>query len=110
MDMIGCLNQRPVSVLLEGATVSRRVIDGLAEAAAAYTGLVTETSLNAYASDHVPFIEASLPAVLTIEGADQANENEHTERDVIGTISYDIALEILRMNVAFVAAQIGRSE
>jgi Zn-dependent M28 family amino/carboxypeptidase len=79
----------------------------LARAAATYTGLVVETSLHPWASDHVPFIEADLPAVLTIEGADQANENEHSPRDRIDTISFDLALEILRMNVAFIAAELG---
>ncbi len=107
MDMIGCLNRAPASVLLEGAAVSQAVIDGLARAAATYTGLVVETSLSPWGSDHLPFIEADLPAVLTIEGADQANENEHSERDRIDTISFDLALEILRMNVAFMAAELG---
>lgn len=108
MDMIGCLNSAPASVLLEGAEVSQAVIDGLRQAAATYTELTVETSLDPFASDHVPFIEAGLPAVLTIEGADQANENEHSERDRIETISFDLALEILRMNLAFVAGALGR--
>ena len=107
MDMIGCLNRAPASVLLEGAAVSQTVIDGLAQAAATYTGLVVETSQQPWGSDHVPFIEADLPAVLTIEGADQANKNEHSERDRIDTVSFDLALEILRMNVAFIAAELG---
>ena len=107
MDMIGCLNRAPASVLLEGAAVSQTVIDGLAQAAATYTGLVVETSQQPWGSDHVPFIEADLPAMLTIEGADQANKNEHSERDRIDTVSFDLALEILRMNVAFIAAELG---
>ncbi|SNS14137.1 Haloacid dehalogenase-like hydrolase [Geodermatophilus saharensis] len=106
MDMIGCLNRTPASVLLEGAAVSQAVIDGLARAAATYTGLVVETSLSPWGSDHLPFIEEGLPAVLTIEGADQANENEHSGRDRIDTVSLDLALEILRMNVAFLAAEL----
>jgi len=107
MDMIGCLNRAPASVLLEGAAVSQTVMDGLAQAAATYTGLIVETSLHPWGSDHVPFIEADLPAVLTIEGADQANKNEHSDRDRLDTISFDLALEILRMNVAFIAAELG---
>jgi hypothetical protein len=46
--------------------------------------------------------------VLTIEGADQANHNIHGGNDVIGNINYDIAMEILRMNVAFAALHVGR--
>ena len=108
LDMIGCLNSNPASVMIEGAAVSQAVIDGLSEAAATYTGLAVEVSLNPFASDHVPFIDSGLPAVLTIEGADQANHNIHGGNDVIGNINYDIAMEILRMNVAFAALHVGR--
>lgn len=107
MDMIGNLNTPEPGVLLEGAPLSQRVIDGLSEAAATYTRLRVETSLNPFASDHVPFIKANIPAVLTIEGADSTNENIHSDRDIIGHINYDLALEILRMNVAFIASEIG---
>ena len=110
MDMIGCLNRAPATVLIEGAAVSRTVINGLAEAAGTYTGLSVETSLDPFASDHVPFIQANLPAVLTIEGADQSNPNDHTSNDVLANVNYDIALEILRMNLAFVALTVGKVE
>lgn len=110
MDMIGCLNRSPATVLIEGAVVSESVIEGLAESAGTYTGLVVETSLDPFASDHVPFIQAGMPAVLTIEGADQANPNDHTDDDVLANINYDIALEILRMNLAFVALAVGKAE
>jgi Zn-dependent M28 family amino/carboxypeptidase len=109
MDMIGCLNSAPPSVLIEGAAVSQRVIDGLVDAAGTYTDLSVETSLNPFASDHVPFIQAGIPAVLTIEGADQANPNDHTGDDLLVNINYDIALEILRMNVAFAALTVGKA-
>jgi Peptidase family M28 len=107
MDMIGSLNAASPSVLLEGAPVSQSVIDGLSDAAATYTQLTVETSLNPFASDHVPFIDAGVPAVLTIEGADSANDTVHSEADALGKIDYDLLLEILRMNVAFVAGAIG---
>ena len=44
------------------------VIERLADAAHTYTGLTVQTSLNPFNSDHVPFIDAGIPAVLTIEG------------------------------------------
>ncbi len=111
MDMIGTLNTSTISgrsVMLEGALLSQRVIDGLSEAAATYTDLRVETSLNPFASDHVPFINTNIPAVLTIEGADNTNGNIHSGKDTIDHINYDFAVEILRMNVAFVAGEIGR--
>jgi hypothetical protein len=45
--------------------------------------------------------------VLTIEGADSANEHIHTANDTMQFIDIGLAVEILRMNVAFVAATAG---
>lgn len=107
MDMIGSLNSPSRTVLIEGSPLSQTVISGLSKAAATYTQLKVETSLTPFASDHVPFINAQIPAVLTIEGADNANGNIHSEKDTLATIDPEIALDILRMNVAFVAEEIG---
>jgi peptidase M28-like protein len=109
MDMVGTLNVPTRSVLLEGAPLSQRVIDGLSEAAMTYTGLVVETSLHPFASDHVPFIAAEIPAVLTIEGADNTNGNVHSGSDTLDNINYDFTLEILRMNVAFIASEVNQA-
>jgi len=95
------------AVLLEGAALSQAVIEGLATAAATYTELAVQTSLNPFNSDHVPFIRAGMPAVLTIEGADSANDAIHSERDTLDRVHVDLALEILRMNTAFVAESLG---
>ncbi|MED3727075.1 M28 family metallopeptidase [Priestia filamentosa] len=106
MDMIGSLNTRIPTVLLEGAAISQSIINELAEAAATYTSLEVQTSLNPFASDHVPFIQENIPAVLTIEGKDEGNQNEHTSNDTIDLINYELALDILKMNVAFIASQL----
>jgi len=107
MDMIGILNTTPASVLLEGAPISQSIIDGLKEAAHTYSTLQVEISLQPWGSDHVPFIDAGMPAVLTIEGSDQVNINEHSARDKIDHIDMDFALEIVRMNTAFLSQQLG---
>jgi Zn-dependent M28 family amino/carboxypeptidase len=109
MDMIGSMNSDTRSVLIEGSPLSQAVIDGLSEAGDTYTQLSIETSLNPFSSDHVPFINAQIPAVLTIEGADNTNENIHSAKDTIDKIDYETALEILRMNVGFVATEIGKA-
>jgi hypothetical protein len=109
MDMVATVNSgHLLTVLLEGAPVSQRVIDGLAGAAACHTALVVKTSLYPGRSDHAPFITADIPAVLTIEGADGVNTNIHSDRDTLGHINYELLLSILRMNLAFVAERIGR--
>ena len=104
MDMIGSLNSSSRGVLLEGAPVSQSVIDRLSEAASTYTSLAVETSLHPFASDHVPFIEKGIPAVLTIESADNTNHTVHSAQDTVDRIDYELLTDILRMNVAFIAA------
>jgi Zn-dependent M28 family amino/carboxypeptidase len=110
MDMIGTKNVLPdgtpvaPGVLLEGKEVSRAVVEGLAAQAATWTDLAVETSFNPFASDHVPFIEAGLPGVLTIEGADRANTAVHGPGDTLDRIDDGLAYRILRMNTAYVAS------
>jgi Peptidase family M28 len=106
MDMIGALNTTTPTVLLEGAPISQAIIDALSEAAATYTELTVQISLNPFASDHVSFLDREIAAVLTIEGADSANSNIHSANDTLDRINYDLMLEILRMNVAFIASAV----
>jgi Zn-dependent M28 family amino/carboxypeptidase len=108
MDMVGVRNTPARGVLLEGAAVSADLVDALARAAAAHTGLAVSRSSDPANSDHVPFIRAGIPAVLTIEGEDGANTAVHTERDELATLDLGLALDVLRMNVAFVAEAVGR--
>ena len=107
MDMIACENTGTATVLLEGAAVSQGLMDSLADIAQAHTSLAVQTSLNPFNSDHVPFIDLGIPAVLTIEGTDSANDRVHTDRDTLETLNISLALEILRMNTLFVAQALG---
>ncbi len=107
MDMIGTLNAPERGVLLEGAETSEPLVRELADAAATYTALEVQTAFEPWGSDHLPFIEAGLPAVLTIEGTDDANPHDHTENDTLDHIDYRLAMEILGMNLAVAAAQLG---
>lgn len=107
MDMIASKNTAVPTVLLEGASLSSGQIADLAAAAATYTGLKVETSLNPFASDHVPFINAGIPAVLAIEGADSANGHIHSANDTLNFLNWPLAAEILRMNAAALAGWLG---
>lgn len=109
MDMIACRNTPAPTVLLEGAAASQTVLEELAAAAQAHTGLTVQTSLLPFNSDHVPFLDAGIPAVLTIEGADGANDRIHTAGDTLEHVDTDLALEILRMNVAYLVQVLGRA-
>ena len=108
MDMIGGRNTPEPGVLLEGATISQDVIDALARAAATYTDLAVTTSLHPFNSDHVPFIDAGIPAVLTIEAEDSANTRPHTAADTVAAVDPDLAMEILRMNLAYLVEALGQ--
>lgn len=116
MDMIGARNRDtdgnvvPRGVLLEGDPISQRVVERLGVAAATYTSLKVYKSFHPANSDHVSFIDAGIPAVLTIEAADASNPNVHSARDTLDRIDFELALDILRMNVAFVAEEVGTFE
>lgn len=109
MDMIATMNCKKLTVLLEGADISQSMIDGLTSAAFTYSpSLTVTTSTCHYGSDHMPFIWASRPAVLTIEGnGAEPNQNIHTANDNLSYINYELMLAILRMNTAFLAECVG---
>jgi Zn-dependent M28 family amino/carboxypeptidase len=105
IDMAASRNTPNLSVLLEGAPLSRGLIDGLAAVAATYTPLETQVSLQPFGSDHLPFLQAGLPAVLTIEGTDSAYEHEHTARDTPDRLDYVLHRAITRMDLAWLLEQ-----
>lgn len=107
MDMIGSTNTAARTVLLEGSPISVAMMDALEAAAGTYTELAVERSLHPFNSDHVSFIEQGIPGVLAIEGADSSNDRIHSARDTLAHVDVQLAVEILRMNVGFVAGAIG---
>lgn len=108
MDMIATRNGTGgPGVLLEGATRSQAMLDGLASAGATYTTLAIKTSLRAYNSDHVSFLDAGIPSVLTIEANDLQNRNMHTKNDTLDKIDWSLMTSILTMNIAYLAGEAG---
>ncbi|WP_414835588.1 M28 family metallopeptidase [Bacillus sp. Ba 3] len=110
MDMIGKLNTSTPAVLIEGSPISEELINGLKNAASLYTDLDVKVSLNPFDSDHVSFLNKGIPTVLTIEGEDSLNPNDHTANDTLEHIHYPLALDILRMNIAYIASQVTNLE
>jgi hypothetical protein len=84
------------------------VIDGLSAAAATYTGLSLQTSLKPCNSDHVSFLREGMPAVLTI-GNRRCRHCDPFAARYARPINFDLALDILRRNMAFVADSVGRA-
>ena len=83
MDMIGRSIRRARPFCWKERPSRSSASTGLAAAAATYTGLAVQTSLNPFNSDHVSFLEKGVPAVLTIEGTDDANDAIHSARDTL---------------------------
>ena len=53
--------------------------------------LTVQTSLNPFASDHVPFINAGLRGATDDRGADSANTNIHTANDTLDKVNGALA-------------------
>ena len=51
-----------------------------------------------------------MPALLTIEGVDAASADiVHSDRDTVDRITDELAVQILKTNVAFVAGALGKA-
>lgn len=102
MDMTA-FRKNAAGVTLEGMEISRPLSDLAADITARYTSLKIERSFEAWGSDHVPFLEAGIPALLTIELDYPVNGNDHSPRDTMAIIDADQAAAIARANVAILA-------
>lgn len=102
MDMTAFRKGVP-GVTLEGKEVSRPLSDIAADVTARYTTLKIERSFEAWGSDHVPFLEAQIPTLLTIELDYPNNGNEHGPRDTMALIDADQAAAIARADLAILA-------
>lgn len=100
LDMIAFDQGGPLEVTLESKAFNQSGLDRMAALAAAYTELVVTTTTHAWGSDHVPFLQRGVPAVLPIEGEYDDNPNDHTGRDLPQTTNPALAREILRLVLA----------
>ncbi|MGM0598987.1 MAG: M28 family metallopeptidase [Candidatus Rifleibacteriota bacterium] len=100
LDMIGFDKQPPLSVLLETNSFNRPMIENMQDLAQKHTELSIRTSFSAWGSDHAPFLQQRIPAVLTIESEFSSNPNYHQTTDLIPTINQELCQEILKLNAA----------
>jgi len=105
MDMVG-YNQNGV-VELETNAPFKTLAEKFADLAHRYTSLRSKITLGAWGSDHVPFLERNVPAILTIENWDTKTPCYHQACDKPDTLNYDYAAEITKLNVAAVADEAG---
>ncbi len=100
MDMIGYMEEGKLSALVETSSKFKFMVDVLQKAASEYTNLDFNSTFNYFGSDHVSFIDAGIPAVLTIEKAYDDYPAYHKKRDLPENIRVEMGEAILRMNVA----------
>jgi hypothetical protein len=100
MDMIGYDGDGVLDCLLETYAWSSGRVQDLAQAAADYTDLTIATSYQPFGSDHMPYLQAGIQTVLTIENDWDIYPYYHTSLDLPGELDQDMALAILKMNLA----------
>lgn len=70
-----------------------------------YTRLQPHIAMPAWGSDHVPFLEAGIPTYLSIEHWDDHTPCYHQACDKLESLSWDYASDIVRLNLAVIAAK-----
>jgi len=106
MDMIGYTGDADLDCLLETNASGQFLIDAYSAAAAQYTTLRIVSSLNPFGSDHVPYLNRGMAALLTIENDWDSYPDYHRTTDTANNITIDMGLQTLRMNVAALAKMI----
>lgn len=74
----------------------------MAQNAQFYTTLTPHLAMPAWGSDHVPFIKAGIPTVLTIEHWDTKTPCYHKSCDTMDDLNMKYAAEIIKLNLAAV--------
>jgi hypothetical protein len=101
MDMIGYNSNGKVD--LETEPEFESVVDWMAEQVFLYTDLEPVKVLNAWGSDHVPFIKAGVDTLLTIEHWNTHTPCWHKACDKLDTINFDYAAQIAKLNIAAIS-------
>ncbi len=106
MDMIGFTEDSDLDCLLETSSANAALADAFA-AAAELTDLRIVISFNPFGSDHVPYLNRGMPALLIIENDWDSYPCYHSTCDTPDNITLDMGREVLEMNVAAMAEMVG---
>ena len=98
MDMVG-YNKNGI-VELETDSKYETLANWFATLASSYTTLKSKITIGAWGRDHVPFIKADVPTLLTIEDWSTKTPCYHQECDKPNTLNYVYAGEIAKLNMA----------
>lgn len=100
LDMIAYDAVQPLSIMLETASFNRPMAENFQELAKNYASFSIQTSFRPYGSDHAPFINVQIPAMLTIESEFATNPNYHQITDLMDSINPALCENIIRLNAA----------
>jgi hypothetical protein len=108
LDMISFDNDGRRKLGITGTWASRQLIDSMAAHAAGYTSLESTVSHTTCCSDHMPYLERGIPAVLLISGDFSAyGAYYHTTIDLPHRLSPVLASEAVKLAVVTVAGLAG---
>lgn len=107
MDMIGYTGDADLDCLLETEPWAEELALEFSQAAGLYTTLRVVVALNAWGSDHVPYLDAGIDALLTIENDWAEYPYYHSVNDTPDHLTIAMGLETLKMNVAVMAGKAG---
>lgn len=115
MDMIGWSATASLGALLESRPAHAATMTLFADAGSTYApGLqITTSTTNACCSDHVPYLDRAVPALLSIHKNYSSYPHYHKTTDTadnLGVHAQQIGGAILRMNVAAIAQLSGASD
>lgn len=97
MDMIGFSADDDLDVLIETSQANKAIVDLSVASFNKYCSGRIESTFNYFGSDHVPFIDAGMPAALSIENDYTEYPAYHRSNDVIDNINKDMGLQVLKM-------------
>lgn len=104
MDMIGYTGDAQLDVLIETRPFAQALFADFAAAVTDYAPQLTlVTSTNPCCSDHMPYINRNVPAVLTIENDWNIYPHYHRTTDTADRLSLAMGGGILEMNAAVLA-------
>lgn len=113
MDMIGYSGDADLDVLLETDSAQQALLAEFASQAQIYApSLRIVNSTNPCCSDHVPYLQNQLPALLTIANDWNSYVHYHQSSDIPANVSNAQAMggAILRMNAAVLALRAGAGD
>lgn len=107
LDMIAFDGDGRLDASIETRNAGRALLDQLAPLAARHTRLEAEFAVATCCSDHVPYLDRSIPAVLLIENDWNAYPQYHTADDRAERLSEPMAREVVKLAAVGAASLAG---